>query len=62
MLLLYLEDGITLDEFMEWQTENLSAAVQTIIRRKNLSFEGFEDQWLALESVRNDMSGIPVSE
>ena len=62
MLLLYLEDGITLDEFMEWQTDNLSAAVQTIIRRKNLSFEGFEDQWMALEPVRNDMSGIPESE
>ena len=60
MLLLYLEDGISLNEFMDWQTDNLAAAAQTIIRRKNLSFDGFEERWEALAPVRSRMKGLPV--
>ena len=62
MLLLYLEDGISLDEFMDWQTDNLDAAVQTIIRRKNLSFDGFEERWQALAPIRSGMKGLPVEQ
>jgi hypothetical protein len=59
MLLLYLEDGITLDEFMDWQTDNLAAAAQTIIQRKKLNFDGFEKRWKELAPLRAEMTGIP---
>lgn len=59
MLLLYLEDGISLEEFMDWQTDNLAAAAQTIIQRKNLNFDGFEKRWQELAPLRAKMAGMP---
>ena len=59
MLLLYLEDGISLEEFMAWQTDNLASAVETIIRRKKLNFDGFEERWQALAPLRASMKGLP---
>ncbi len=59
MLLLFLEDGLSLEEFMDWQTDNLAAAAQTITQRKKLNFDGFEQRWQELAPVRAVMKGIP---
>lgn len=59
MLLLFLEDGLSLEEFMDWQTDNLAAAAQTIIQRKKLNFDGLEQRWQELAPVRAEMKGIP---
>ena len=34
MLELYLNDGIDLNEFMAWQTDNLTAATGNLLERK----------------------------
>ena len=44
---------------MDWQTDNLAAAAQTIIQRKKLNFDGFEQRWQELAPVRAVMKGIP---
>jgi hypothetical protein len=45
MFFLYLQDGISHEEFMEWMDKNVRSAAQTIIRRKRLDLEPFESEW-----------------
>ena len=58
-LQLYLNDGISEDEFLDWTDRSLDSAVSTIIRRKDLDFSEFERRWRELEPVRRSMKGLP---
>jgi len=59
MLELYLNDGLTFDEFMDWIENNLDQAIATIERRKHLDFTEIEKRWNELAPVRAGMEGLP---
>ncbi len=59
MLELYLNDGIDHAEFMDWQVDNLNAAVQNLMLRKDIDFDLLEQRWQALAPVRAEMEGLP---
>ena len=58
MLLLYLNDGISEDEHMNWTQKNLNAAIDSIMKRKKIDFEGFEQKWQELKPVRQSMGMV----
>ncbi|HEO71007.1 MAG TPA: carbohydrate ABC transporter substrate-binding protein, partial [Candidatus Hydrogenedentes bacterium] len=57
MLELYLNNGVELDEFMDWQTNNIAAAAQNHIRRKGVAMEEMEAAWQRLAPVRTHYEG-----
>ena len=63
MLELYLNDGIDLDEFMVWQTDNLSAATANLLERKLDVKEHMMDlqkTYDGLKSVRATYKDLPA--
>jgi len=59
MLHLYLDDHITLDEFIEWQERNLADASKRFIRRKKPNFDAMEKEWKRLAPLRKNMKDLP---
>ncbi len=59
MLHLYLDDHITLDEFIEWQERNLADASERFIRRKKPNFDAMEKEWKRLAPLRKNMIDLP---
>ena len=59
MLFLYLQSGITEDEFMEWVDKNIGLASETIIRRKKLDLAPFEAKWQQTTPIRQQMEDLP---
>ncbi len=59
MLHLYLDDHITLDEFIEWQERNLEDASERFIRRKKPNFDAMEKEWERLAPLRKNMIDLP---
>ena len=59
MLELYLNDGIDLEGFMDWQEGNLDAACANLLNRKNLDMERLQRKWDELAPVRAGMEGLP---
>ncbi len=60
MLLLYLQDGITDDGFMEWMNSNVALACANVERRKNLDLSPFEPLWKKAAPLRAKMKELPV--
>jgi len=60
MLLLYMEDGISLDGFMDWIDSNVDLATANIERRKNLDLSPFEPLWKRAAPLRAHMKELPV--
>jgi len=58
MLELYLNDGISLDEFMAWQEDNLAAATANLLQRKPIDLAALEARWRALAPARAAMEGF----
>lgn len=61
MMMLYLMNGVTDDEFMDWMVKNVRAACSTIVRRKNLDLAPEEREWQALAPLRAGMEDLPRS-
>ena len=59
MLELYLNDGIDLDEFMEWQVSNLDAATLNMLHRMDVDMETMDEAWDRLAPVREGMVDLP---
>ncbi len=59
MLELYLNDGIDLDEFMDWQVSNLDAATSNLLTRKEIDLERLQRTWDELAPVRAGMEDLP---
>jgi raffinose/stachyose/melibiose transport system substrate-binding protein len=60
MFFLYLQDGISEDDFMDWMDKNVRSASQTVIRRKKLDLGPFEEKWSETASMRQRMEGLPI--
>jgi raffinose/stachyose/melibiose transport system substrate-binding protein len=59
MLDLYLNDGISEGEFMEWMESNVQSATETIVRRKHLNLTKFDAKWRELAPIRARMKDLP---
>jgi raffinose/stachyose/melibiose transport system substrate-binding protein len=59
MLFLYLQGGITEDEFIDWVDKNVGLASETIIRRKKLDLAPLEAKWQQTAELRKHMEGLP---
>ncbi len=59
MLDLYLNDGIPLEEFLEWQNDNLRAACENLLTRKPIDTERLQAAWDRLAPQRVDMKDLP---
>ncbi|CAN5636309.1 hypothetical protein BH11ARM2_BH11ARM2_36870 [soil metagenome] len=60
MLYLYLVDGISEDEFMDWMVANVDTAASTVVRRKKLDLAPLEASWQRLAPLRKGMEDLPV--
>jgi raffinose/stachyose/melibiose transport system substrate-binding protein len=61
MLALYLMDGVTHEEFMDWIVSNVATATSTVVRRKRLDISAYEPKWRELASVRAEMRELPTT-
>jgi raffinose/stachyose/melibiose transport system substrate-binding protein len=59
MLELYLNEGITLDGFLEWQEENLDAACGNLVTRKPIDVPRLQAAWDAQAPARATMKDLP---
>jgi len=59
MLLLYLDDFISLDEWIEWQEKNLESAYRRFTRKKHPDFDAMEKEWQRLAPVRENYIDMP---
>lgn len=59
MLELYLNDGISEEEYLDWMDRNLDGAIKTMVRRQKPDFAPLEKRWAELAPMRADMPGLP---
>lgn len=59
MLELYLNDGISLDGFLEWMDRTLDLATRRAAERMPMDFDAMQRRWDALAPVRAKMTGLP---
>jgi ABC-type glycerol-3-phosphate transport system substrate-binding protein len=59
MLDLYLNDGISEEEFMGWMETNVKTASDTVVRRKGIDLSKFEAAWRAAAPLRQRMKELP---
>ena len=59
MLSLYLTDGITFDEFMDWEEKNIKAACANLETRKATDMAALQRAWDSLAPVRASMADLP---
>jgi len=59
MMQMYLADGVTEDEFMDWMVKNVSSATSTVVRRKKIDLTPHEREWQRLAPVRANMEDLP---
>lgn len=61
MLSLYLADnGIELDEFLQWQVNNVDSGCKNLKQRKEIDFTEFERKWQELKPIRDGMIDLPA--
>lgn len=56
---LYLNGGMTREEFVQWMQRNIDNASERIIRRKGLDIERFEAVWDERAEMRNAFGELP---
>lgn len=59
MLELYLNDGLTEDEFLEWMERNLKSATEKATARLKSDFPALEKRWNELAPLRATMKDLP---
>jgi ABC-type glycerol-3-phosphate transport system substrate-binding protein len=62
MTYLYLDEGITEEEFLEWLDSNLDSTCESLYRRQQPDLERMRQSWQVLEPVRETMTGLPEKE
>ena len=62
MLALYLTDGVDLDEFMEWQVNNVTSSCENMLGRKSVDMARLEAKWRELAPKRRGFTGLPEEE
>ncbi|MGV3614707.1 MAG: ABC transporter substrate-binding protein [Fimbriimonas sp.] len=60
MLYLYLMDGVSEDEFIDWMVKNVKSACDTVVRRKRLDLSPHQRAWTELAPLRKSMEDLPV--
>ena len=56
---LYVNNGISEKEYLDWTQRNLNAAILNIKRRKEIDVSGYEKRWKELEGIRKTKEGLP---
>ncbi len=56
---LYLQGGMSEDEFMDWMDKDVGAAADTIVRRMNVDLSKFDKAWAAKAEARKSMKELP---
>jgi len=59
MFELYLNDGVSESEFLEWMDRNLQTACENVIRRKNLDLKPLEVEWNKRAAARKHVPDLP---
>jgi len=59
MLDLYLNNGISENEFMDWMETNVRTACETVVRRKQIDLSKFDARWNELAPLRAMYKGLP---
>lgn len=59
MLYLFMVDGATEEEFMDWMDKNVRSATTTIARRKKLDFAPLEAEWQARADQIAKLADLP---
>ncbi len=59
MLELYLNDGIDIDGFMQFQEDNIRAATSNLLIRKEVDVELLQRAWDDKAAIRATMKGLP---
>ncbi len=59
MLELYLNDGISLEEFLDWAYSNLDAATQNLLKRKHIDLDRLQATWDELAPIRAHYEDLP---
>ena len=56
---LYLNDGISLEEYLDWMEKNLDYATKACIRRKSLDLTTLDKVWKEQAPIRAGMKDLP---
>lgn len=59
MLSMYLTGGSDLEEFMQWQEENIRAATQNLLKRKKVDRKRMERAWREKADIRESFRDLP---
>ncbi len=59
MLDLYLNNGLSESEFLDWMETNLRTASETVVKRKGIDLSALESKWAAKAKLRETMTGFP---
>lgn len=59
MLDLYLNDGISEEEFMDWMDKDVRSATDTVVKRKGLDLSKFDSKWASLTATRAGYADLP---
>ncbi len=59
MLDLYLNNGISEDEFMGWMETNVRTAAETVVKRKQIDLSKYDAEWQRLAPIRAKFTDLP---
>jgi hypothetical protein len=59
MFELYLNDGISEPEFLDWMQRNLDTACEKVIKRKNINLAALEAEWTKRAEMRKSATDLP---
>jgi raffinose/stachyose/melibiose transport system substrate-binding protein len=59
MFELYLNDGMTESEYLDWMQRNLDAACEKIVTRKNVDLSPLEKEWSKRAPLRKQLKDLP---
>jgi len=62
MLDLYINDGISESEFMDWMESNTRSAGETIVHRMRIDLTKFEPRWRELAPARANYTELPLAQ
>ncbi len=59
---MYLNDGISLDGFLDWQTANIKYATENMVQRKGIDLPPLQKAWDELRPLRITMKDLPCAD
>ncbi len=58
-LALYIDGGSPLEEHLDWMEKDMTSAVESMLRRKDLDLTPYNERWDELAPMRADVKGLP---